>query len=233
MFAVTPRSSTNGFRPVTAKPYRKALRYGFVVIVIRASLQRSGAHSPLMFSKKQPQSPGQAHAVRRYRRTGAIYANLEVIFSVALILDRSPGRGRWARLRVIVVDGSHKEALALCAHLSFVGIECRAVFGTVDAIDVGRGWVPHAIVMDVSIAQYDGIDAVRMLRNDPRTCGIAIIAYTALNETDVRRRLTGVKLDGQACHRTEGATRLPRHGHRCGNCATRRPVRSHRPGGRM
>jgi CheY-like chemotaxis protein len=90
-----------------------------------------------------------------------------------------------ARLRVIVVDGSHKEALALCAHLSFVGMECRAVFGTVDAIDLGRGWVPHVILMDVSIAQYGGIDTVRMLRNDPRL-------------RDCYHRLHGAERNGRA-----------------------------------
>lgn len=99
-------------------------------------------------------------------------------------------------LRVLVVDDNYNAANALTAYLSLEDIECRAVFGGAEAIDMGRGWAPHVILMDISMPQCNGFEAARALRNDPRTGEIAIIAHTALDETEVRRQVTGHEFDG-------------------------------------
>lgn len=107
---------------------------------------------------------------------------------------RIPINGR--RLRVLVVDDDHSAALALSTYLSLEGIECCPVFGGREAIDMGHGWSPHVILMDISMPQCDGIEAARALRDDSRTSGIAIIAHSALDETEVRHRLGNDEFDG-------------------------------------
>jgi len=99
--------------------------------------------------------------------------------------------------RVLVVDDNHNAALAMAAYLSGEAIEARAVFGGVDAVDMGRAWPPHVIVMDVTMPLCDGLQAARALRQDPLTSWIGIIAHTALDETEVRRhQTTGDEFDG-------------------------------------
>ena len=97
---------------------------------------------------------------------------------------------------MLVVDDNHNAALALAAYLSLEAIESRAVFGGMEAIDMAREWAPHVILMDLTMPHWDGFDAARALRQDPRTAGIAIVAHTALDETEVRRHLNDQEFDG-------------------------------------
>jgi two-component system OmpR family response regulator len=102
-----------------------------------------------------------------------------------------------ATLRVLVVDDNHDAALAMAAYLGAEAIEARAVFGGLDAIDMGRAWTPHVILMDLTMPQCDGYQATHALRQDPHTGQIIIIAHTALDETEVRRhQVTGDDFDG-------------------------------------
>ena len=102
-----------------------------------------------------------------------------------------------AALRVLVVDDNPNAALALAAYLGVEGIEARAVFDGIEAIDMARAWAPHVILMDLTMPQCDGFAATRTLRQDQRTGQIAIVAHTALDEGDVRRHLlTGDEFDG-------------------------------------
>jgi CheY-like chemotaxis protein len=99
-------------------------------------------------------------------------------------------------LRVLVVDDNHNAALAMAAYLSLENIDSRAVFGGHDAIDLAPEWAPHIILMDIWMPGCNGIEAARVLRRDPRTDGIAIVAHTALDETEVRRQLKEDEFDG-------------------------------------
>jgi CheY-like chemotaxis protein len=95
------------------------------------------------------------------------------------------------------VDDHHDAALALAAYLATEAIDARAVFGGLEAIDMGRAWTPHVILMDLTMPQCDGFDAARALRQDSGTGEIAIVAHTALDEAEVRRHLiTGDEFDG-------------------------------------
>jgi two-component system OmpR family response regulator len=103
-----------------------------------------------------------------------------------------------APLRVMLVDDNQNAALAMAAYLSLENIEARAVFGGVEAIDTGREWAPHVILMDICMPDCNGFEAARALRQDPRTGAIALIAHTALDEAEVHRKVTGDEFDGYA-----------------------------------
>jgi two-component system, OmpR family, response regulator len=101
-----------------------------------------------------------------------------------------------APLRVLVVDDNQNAAEALAAYLAFERMQCRVAFGGVEAVSIGTTWIPHAIVMDISMPDCTGVEAATALRQDPRTCAVAIIAFTALDETEVRRLAGEGHFDG-------------------------------------
>ncbi|QIE29497.1 Cell cycle response regulator CtrA (plasmid) [Caballeronia sp. SBC1] len=100
-----------------------------------------------------------------------------------------------AQLRVLVVDDNSNAAHALAAYLSLEDIDCRIAFGGAEAIDVGTDWAPHVIIMDISMPDCNGVQAAIALRNSPCSSDIIIVAFTALDEDEVRRHLIGHEFD--------------------------------------
>ncbi|MFM0140137.1 response regulator [Caballeronia grimmiae] len=96
-----------------------------------------------------------------------------------------------ADLRILVVDDNPNGALALAAYLSLDGIECRTAFSGREATLAGTAWRPHIILMNISMPECNGFEVTHALRQGPRTGETVIIAYTALDETEVRRPSRG------------------------------------------
>jgi two-component system OmpR family response regulator len=100
-----------------------------------------------------------------------------------------------SQLRVLVVDDNVNAAQALAAYFSFENMACRMAFGGVEAIAASIIWAPHVVVMDISMPECNGFQAALALRRDERTNGIVIIAFTALDEREIRRDPTGLEFD--------------------------------------
>jgi len=100
-------------------------------------------------------------------------------------------------LRLLVVDDNHNAAEAMASYLSFENMECRVAFGGLEAIAIGTHWAPHVILMDISMPECNGYEATFALRQDQRTSGTVIVAFTALNDDgDVRKHLVDHSFDG-------------------------------------
>ena len=100
-------------------------------------------------------------------------------------------------LRVLVVDDNQNAAEAMAAYLSFESMECRSAFGGLEAIAIGTHWAPHVILMDISTPDCNGYEATFALRQDRRTSGTVIMAFTALSDDgDVRKHLVDHSFDG-------------------------------------
>lgn len=74
-------------------------------------------------------------------------------------------------------------------HLGYQVIEAQ---DGVQAVDLARSEHPDLILMDISIPGMDGWEATRVLRQDPATQEIPIIALTAHALPDDRKRATEV-----------------------------------------
>ncbi len=72
-------------------------------------------------------------------------------------------------LRVLIVDDNHNAAEALAAYLAFERMECRIAFSGLDAISMATAWMPHVIIMDISMPGCTGSEAALVLRQDPST----------------------------------------------------------------
>ncbi|RFU44541.1 response regulator [Paraburkholderia sp. DHOC27] len=116
--------------------------------------------------------------------------------------------------RVLIADDNISSARALAAYLEMEEFDCRIAFGGMEAIRVGREWRPHLIVMDISMPQCNEFQAAMALRKNEANSGIAIIAFTALDEAEVRRHFADHEFDGycqkgqQTSHLVDLITRL-------------------------
>jgi two-component system OmpR family response regulator len=72
----------------------------------------------------------------------------------------------------------------------------RLAFGGIGAIRMATGLISDVIVMDISMPECNGFEAALALRHGERTHAIAIIAFSALDEIEVRRHLADHEFDG-------------------------------------
>jgi two-component system OmpR family response regulator len=74
---------------------------------------------------------------------------------------------------------------------------CRVAFGSLEAITIGTEWIPHVILMDISMPGCNGYEATFVLRQGRRTSETIILAFTALNDdAEVRKYLADHSFDG-------------------------------------
>ena len=99
-------------------------------------------------------------------------------------------------MRILVVDDNQNSADALAAYITSEDIECRIAIGGARAVAAAEDWLPDLIIMDVSMPEMNGVEAALLLRNHETTKGIAMIAFTALDVSDVKRLMTDHEFDG-------------------------------------
>ncbi len=57
------------------------------------------------------------------------------------------------------------------------------------AVEMARRLSPDVVLMDVHMPRLDGIEATRLLQQDPATCSIPVIALTASAMPDEQRQV--------------------------------------------
>jgi CheY-like chemotaxis protein len=100
------------------------------------------------------------------------------------------------RWRILVVDDNEASAEGLAAALAADGLDTRYALSGVDALHAINGWIPHVIVLDISMPEHDGFATARVLRRIPPTRNVGIIAFTALGEDYVRTQGVRAGFDG-------------------------------------
>jgi two-component system OmpR family response regulator len=98
--------------------------------------------------------------------------------------------------RILVVDDNQPSAEGLAAALIADGCDARFVLSGVDALQAVDGWVPHIVVLDISMPEHDGFATARVLRRISPTRNAGIIAFTAHGEEFVRAKGIRAGFDG-------------------------------------
>jgi CheY-like chemotaxis protein len=80
---------------------------------------------------------------------------------------------------VLLVEDDEDNRIIYATVLRHVGYEVIEALDGMQAIALARSVQPDLILMDISIPGIDGWDATRILRQDPETSAIPIIALTA------------------------------------------------------
>jgi CheY-like chemotaxis protein len=90
--------------------------------------------------------------------------------------------------RVLYVDDEAVIRRIIARAFEREGIEVRTAADGSEGVALAVDWHPDVILMDLMMPGTDGFEATRMLRNDPRTRNIVIIAYSASPPGSATRR---------------------------------------------
>ncbi len=63
--------------------------------------------------------------------------------------------------------------------LELSGYEVAVACDGIDGVEQARSWSPDLILMDLRMPRMDGFEAIKLLRSDPETADIPIIAISA------------------------------------------------------
>ncbi|HZM15873.1 MAG TPA: response regulator [Candidatus Krumholzibacteria bacterium] len=83
------------------------------------------------------------------------------------------------RGRVLLIEDDELNLELVQIVLEGAGFEVLSAPAAAAGIDIARKAAPDVILMDVQMPDMDGLDATRILRADPDTARIPIIAVTA------------------------------------------------------
>lgn len=80
---------------------------------------------------------------------------------------------------ILIVDDHPTNIKLLAFLLSSKGYEVRTAASADEALATLAGWKPRLILMDIQLPGMDGLTLTRLLKADPATSSIPIIAATA------------------------------------------------------
>jgi CheY-like chemotaxis protein len=94
--------------------------------------------------------------------------------------------------KLLLVEDNEDNRIIYSTVLRHIGYTVIEALDGVQAIALARSELPDLILMDISLPEVDGWEATRILRADPATRAIPIIALTAHALADDRERATAV-----------------------------------------
>lgn len=90
--------------------------------------------------------------------------------------------------KVLVVDDNDINRTLIKETLTYSGFEVIEAVDGQEAIDMVKAQRPACLLMDIQMPVMDGYTAIRMLRSDPDTKAIKIIAVTSFAMVGDRER---------------------------------------------
>jgi CheY-like chemotaxis protein len=89
------------------------------------------------------------------------------------------GRQQPTPLRVLIVDDSRDARTIYSTYLRHLGMSVETAINGAEGIEKAKSMKPDVVVMDISMPVLEGDDAAVMLKADPLTTHIPIVAITA------------------------------------------------------
>ncbi len=83
------------------------------------------------------------------------------------------------KTRVLVAEDNKDVLELLCRQLDFLGYNVMAARNGLEAVALALFQHPDVIVMDILMPEMDGLEAVSLIRDNPKTREIPILATTA------------------------------------------------------
>ncbi len=81
--------------------------------------------------------------------------------------------------KILIVDDNPDLISILQVLLKNKGYDTVQAVNGRQAVDIATAQLPDLIVMDVMMPQMNGLQAARLIRENPKTCSIPILASTA------------------------------------------------------
>jgi len=99
-------------------------------------------------------------------------------------------------MKVLIIEDNPLNMKLITEILKTEGYEYLEAEDASKGIDIARKELPDIILMDIQLPDMDGIQAMRILRNDSNTSSIKIIALTAFAMKGDRERFLREGFDG-------------------------------------
>ena len=101
-----------------------------------------------------------------------------------------------ARKTVLIVD-DNPDVREICSlALDYAGYQVLRACDGEEGVAMARQSLPDMVVMDGKMPVLGGWDAARILKDDPRTAGIPIVAFTASAVTSAQMKMLRDVTDG-------------------------------------
>lgn len=97
---------------------------------------------------------------------------------------------------VLIVDDEERNRKLARDVLQFHGFRTLEAANARDAIDLAGEHQPSVVLMDVRLPGMDGVEATGILKGDPKTAAIAVVALTAFAMKGDRERFVAAGFDG-------------------------------------
>lgn len=99
------------------------------------------------------------------------------------------------RHTILVVEDNVKNRTMLHDILTFHGYRVLAAGNGEEAVEVACTCQPDLVLMDIQMPVMDGITVTRILKEDPRTCRMPVIALTSFAMKGDREKLLQAGFD--------------------------------------
>lgn len=97
---------------------------------------------------------------------------------------------------ILVVEDNERNLKLLRDVLEYAGYGVRAARTAEDGIALAVSEPPDLVLMDLQLPGIDGMEALRRLRESPRTANIPVVAVTAQAMKQDRERVLQAGFDG-------------------------------------
>ena len=97
---------------------------------------------------------------------------------------------------ILIVEDNEKNLKLARDVLQFKGFRTLDAGTAEQGIAAAAEHLPDLILMDIQLPGTDGVAALRLLRDDPRTSAIPVVALTAYAMGEDRARLLAAGFDG-------------------------------------
>jgi two-component system, cell cycle response regulator DivK len=97
--------------------------------------------------------------------------------------------------RILVVEDNERNLKLVRDVLQYAGYDVIAASSGEQGVALARERVPDLVLMDLRLPTMDGTEALRLLRNDPLTREIPVVAVTAFAMKDDRERALDAGFD--------------------------------------
>lgn len=94
--------------------------------------------------------------------------------------------------KILYVEDNEMQQQVVIMILKREGFEVRTAFNGQEGVDIAVEWLPDLILMDLMMPIMDGFQATEVLKKNPLTQDIPIVALTARHEADIPDRAKAV-----------------------------------------
>ncbi len=97
---------------------------------------------------------------------------------------------------IMVVEDNPTNLKLVRMVLERSGYEVREASGAEEAIAAIQGELPDLVLMDVQLPGMDGFEAMRLIKNNPLTAKVPVVALTAFAMRGDEEKILGSGFDG-------------------------------------